>query len=190
MSVQLPERARVYLPTFEQLGAEFKLHPFLLAAIVDQETLCGTSPLLHPKGPSGTGDWARDPATGRRTGTYGHGRGIWQVDDRAHAAFCARRLPDGRWAWEDPLEGGRYAMAEVLVPALKALDGDVSLALSAYNCGVGNVRKVLAKLPLAAPFARRRSVDAITAHGTYAQAVMFRLACFTAGRDPELAGVR
>ena len=182
MRAALPLRLQAWWEWFEKSGGRHGLHPLLLAAICDRES--GGGVYLWPKGPAGTGDWVLrlNTATGRmeRVGDMGHGLGLMQIDRRWHPEFAAHRLQDGRFAWQVPEHNIEYATAKVLRPALDAL-GDLHLAVSAYNCGVGGVRKALKKLRAGADIhAQRLKADSATTHRNYSADVMMRFACFEA----------
>lgn len=169
---RFPDRIAQWEPVLFELHRRHGIHRLLSGALMDRETRGGTSPLLRPLGPSGKGD-------------AGHGHGVWQLDDRSHAAFLLERLPDGRFKWEDPLEAGDYAMRTVLLPALRLFKGDLHFALCAWNAGAGAVKAVLAKAPAhSALAALHRMADGRTAHGDFASDVLFRMGCFAVGMDP------
>lgn len=167
----LPQRIAQWLPALLELEQRYRVHRLLNGGILDRETRGGTDTGLDRPGPSGRGDG-------------GHGHGLWQLDDRYHGEFLKKRLPDGRFAWEDPLEAGDYAMRAIFIPALRTFQGDVFLALAAYNAGPDAVRAGMAKAPARSPIAMvHRAADLRTARGDYAQDVLYRMACFAAGRD-------
>lgn len=171
--IYLPPRiAQWEDPALIELERRYRVHRLLSGALLDRESRGGEDPNMRPKGPSGRGD-------------NGHAYGLWQLDDRTHGAFLQERLPDGRFKWEDPLEAGDYAMRAVLVPAIRIFAGDLFLALCAYNAGPTAVKEAMGKAPMHSPLAvQHRAADTRTAHGDYAQDVVFRMACFAAGRDP------
>lgn len=127
----LPKRLRPWADFFEEAAKIFHLDPFLLAALCDRESLGGLA--LHPPGPEGTGDG-------------GWGLGLLQIDRRSHRAFCAAKLADGRFAWQDARRNILHGAA-IYASGLKALDGDEILAIAAYNAGVTRVKRVLASMP-------------------------------------------
>lgn len=152
----LPPRLRRWS---EQIGAAAELStvcPWLIAAVMERETQGGEAPGFFPNGdPAGTGDFGEEGTPSfrdRSKGELGHGRGLMQIDDRSHRLFIARKLGDGRFAWQDPLENIGYSaiylgrlIAHFAQPQLRL---DLKLALAAavasYNCGEGNVSKLLA----------------------------------------------
>ena len=86
------------------------LDPELLAAVAAQET----------GGPGSN-------AGANVVGDGGHGRGLFQIDDRWH--------PFARTAAAmDPLQNAEYA-AGMISGLLRRYDGDIRKALSAYNAG-------------------------------------------------------
>ena len=139
----------------EQCGG---LDPFILAAIIDRESLGGDA--LSPPGPAGTGD-------------NGHGRGLCQIDDRAFADWCNQLEPDGTPTWQVPAKNIAKG-AEVLHAALQALGFDYVAAIAAYNCGVHRVQDRLAFLPLTGKSARVAALDSLTTGGNYLSDVLAR----------------
>ncbi len=96
-------------------AARYGLDPRLLAAVAAQET----------GGPGSNG--------GRNiVGDGGHGRGIFQIDDRFHGfARTAQAM--------NPAANANYA-AGMISGLLRRFGGDVHKALSAYNAGDPNAR--------------------------------------------------
>jgi soluble lytic murein transglycosylase-like protein len=136
----------------------YGVDPLLLAAVIDRESLGGDA--LKPKGPAGTGDG-------------GHGRGLGQIDDRSHASFLAAKFDSGAPLWQDPTFNVLYA-AKLLRKNLDRF-GEEGPAVAAYNCGPGNVRAALARLPAGASADDRlAAVDQRTAHRNYASDVLRR----------------
>jgi Transglycosylase SLT domain len=85
----------------------------VLGAIMDRESAGGQT--LSPRGPTGTGDG-------------GHGRGLMQIDDRAHVEFTSGD------EWQDPQANVTYA-AKLLRSLYDASGGDLAKAVAAYNAG-------------------------------------------------------
>lgn len=111
-----------------------------LAAIMERESNGGAA--LSPSGPSGTGD-------------HGHGRGLMQMDDRAHPKEIALKDKDGNPLWQKALENIRMGR-DVYVLELRRYGGVKEHAIPAYNCGAGNVNKALAQ---------KKDPDSFTAAG-------------------------
>jgi Transglycosylase SLT domain len=99
-----------YAPQIASAAAKYGVDPTLLAAVAAQET----------GGPGANG--------GRNeVGDGGHGRGLFQIDDRWHDfAKTAAAM--------DPAQNADYA-AGMLSGLLKRYGGNVREALSAYNSG-------------------------------------------------------
>lgn len=120
--MNLPPRLQPYATLFADSGQRHGVDALLLAAICDRESRGGLA--LSPPGASGTGDG-------------GHGRGLMQIDDRAHSEWIATHR------WQDPainIDKG----AEVLAACFAAFPRGPDLAaIAAYNCGPGNVRKAI-----------------------------------------------
>jgi hypothetical protein len=85
----------------------------VLGAIMDRESAGGQT--LNPRGPTGVGD-------------FGHGRGLMQIDDRAHPEFTAGE------DWKDPQANITYG-AKLLRSLFDAGNGDLRAAIAAYNAG-------------------------------------------------------
>jgi peptidoglycan hydrolase-like protein with peptidoglycan-binding domain len=105
-------------------------------------------------------------------GDGGHGRGLFQVDDRSHAAFLRRHGVGGPGGIPPVAAAADYA-GQLLKDNLafgrgKGLAGDALLkfALSAYNAGAGGAWRSLQE---------RGDSDARTAHGNYARDVLERM---------------
>jgi hypothetical protein len=106
----------------EQAGRRWEVDPRLLAAVAAQET-------------GGPGS-----ASGRNVvGDGGHGRGLFQIDDRYHA--FARTA-----AAMDPAQNADYA-AHMLHDLLASNGGNVRAALSAYNAGSPDATGTLTTWP-------------------------------------------
>jgi hypothetical protein len=102
-----------FAPQIESAASRYGLNPRLLAAVAAQET----------GGPGGN--------SGRNVvGDGGHGRGLFQIDDRFHA--FARTA-----AAMNPAANADYA-ARMLSGLLHQYGGNVRMALSAYNAGDPN----------------------------------------------------
>lgn len=168
---QLPSRLLRWLPTVEPIAALYRLDPLLVLSVMDRESLGGDA--LTPKGPSGTGD-------------HGHGRGLMQVDDRAHKGFVAAVDDLGRPLWQDPAVNVLYG-CRLLRRLIDSLDGYEAGALAAYNAGLGRVRSVLARVPVDATDEHRLvMVDSVTTGQDYARDVLSRRERF-AGTTPTPA---
>lgn len=116
--------AQSYWPLVQAIAADVGVPAVTLLAIMWRESYFGLN--LTPPGPGGTGD-------------FGHGRGLMQIDDRAHAEWIREH------DWGDPAENIRKG-AQVLKEAhdffrAKGLvDGKLWQAtLAAYNAGAGRV---------------------------------------------------
>ncbi|GEL75525.1 transglycosylase SLT domain-containing protein [Myxococcus virescens] len=169
---QLPSRLSRWRSTVEPIAALYRLDPLLVYAVMDRESLGGDA--LTPKGPSGTGD-------------HGHGRGLMQVDDRAHKGFVSAVDDLGRPLWQDPSVNVLYG-CRLLRRNLDSLDGYMAGALAAYNAGLGRVRSALARLPPDATDAQRlAAVDGVTTGRDYASNVLSRRERF-AGSAPAASG--
>jgi soluble lytic murein transglycosylase-like protein len=159
----LPERLRRWLPLARIAEQLFGIEPLLVLAVMDRESLGGEA--LQPRGPTGSGD-------------KGHGRGLMQIDDRAHPTLAAAMLPSGK-----PLLGQAVfnilIAAEYLHDLVLAFDGfgcdPVPCAVAAYNCGPAKVRKALrdVKKPLVGADLLAR-LDPLTAGGNYVSDVLER----------------
>ncbi len=145
----------MYWPQFCASGAKHGLCPYLLAAICWRETRAGMATQLSKPGPTGTGDG-------------GHGKGLMQVDDRWHAAFVSKVLPDGRMAWQDPASNIDYGAA-VLAECVQAFPGEIGLAVAAYNAGATRVKKAASRANT--PSARLAAADLYTTNN-YASGVL------------------
>ena len=152
----LPARLARYSYLFSLAESYFGVDPFLMAAIMDRESLGGNA--LKPLGPGGVGDG-------------GHGRGLYQIDDRSHASFCAARFDSGGTLWADPLFNAAYAF-RLFAKNLKECNGDTLTAIAGYNAGIG--RAITAGKN---PDARQRQLDLdkITTGGDYVSDVLDRV---------------
>lgn len=173
----IPPRAKVYAPVVLRVAYEQSISPYIIAAIMERESLSGEA--LKPKGPGGTGDG-------------GHGRGLMQIDDRTWTSWLATH------DWTDPytcvLKGVQilkdnlifFSRAGVHPPVVvregyaarcgvpvgtyadvRPLTGTAQwqAAIAAYNTGAGNVLKALAA---------GLSADTTTAHANYSTDVLSR----------------
>jgi peptidoglycan hydrolase-like protein with peptidoglycan-binding domain len=106
-------------------------------------------------------------------GDGGHGRGVFQIDDRSHDEWLRRHGAGGPGA-VPPVEDAAAYAAEILAGNLaygrsKGLSGDALLrfAVSAYNAGAGGAWRGMAE---------RGDPDARTAHANYGRDVLERMA--------------
>ncbi|MBZ5499720.1 MAG: hypothetical protein LAP85_25245 [Acidobacteriia bacterium] len=142
-------------------GAELYQHrEGIMGGILMRETLGGKSKLL--KDVFGTPDNPADDV-----GNNGHGRGLFQIDDRSFPEFCTGEK------WKDPRLNGLFA-AEVLAKKRQAIQilarrkslrvPDLERAsIAGYNCGEGKVLQALAQ---------KMDVDTYTAHANYSADVL------------------
>lgn len=131
LTARLPARVARWANLFVAAELCFGVDPYVLAAIIDRESLGGDA--LTPKGPAGTGD-------------HGHGRGLGQIDDRYHHRFVHAGFDDGRPLWKHPVFNVMYA-AWLLGRNLGLANGDYPVAIAAYNCGASRALAVLKELP-------------------------------------------
>lgn len=124
-------RLTPHLGTLEDVGLICKRDPALLAAVMLRETWAGWAPGYEPPGDhNGKGD-------------HGHGRGLFQIDDRGPFKHL---IPAPGVDW--PVETQAYAACEVLedaelklrahFPSLPAAALEEAM-LCAYNAGVDRV---------------------------------------------------
>lgn len=110
ITTSLARAGVTFAPEIAQAARQNRLDPALLAAVAAQET----------GGPGSNGG-------ANIVGDGGHGRGLFQIDDRWHAfAASAAAL--------NPAKNADYA-AGMLSGLLRRYGGDVHKALSAYNSG-------------------------------------------------------
>ena len=171
--MSLPRRLQPYWPLVQASAERHGLNPYVLAGIMDRESLCGFA--LEPTGPAGTGDG-------------GHGRGLMQVDARYHSAFCAQ-VVDGKTLWQDPACNIDYG-AGILAGELLAF-GDmgecaVVCAIAAYNAGRARVREAASHVTAPrTPEAVTLAVDPLTTHKDYVRDVMRRALQFRSDDAPR-----
>lgn len=125
-------------------------------------------------------------------GDGGHGRGVFQIDDRSHSAWLRRQGAHGSGGIPPVAAAADYAAAllrdNLAFGRSKGLAGDplFKFALSAYNAGAGGAWRALQD---------RGDSDARTAHGNYGRDVLGRLRAVQAWLDggeapPERATLR
>jgi hypothetical protein len=154
----LPKSGQRYAQSFLHAADAFGLSPFLLAAICDRESRYGAA--LAPD----------------LTGDCGHGRGLMQIDDRAHPEWIALG------AWRDPAQNvlkGAHVLADARAFFCRAPRQHVVLGtFAAQRRGVSPGR-----YPDPRPLADEALVRAaVAAYNTGAQNVLMSLAC---GADPD-----
>lgn len=155
------------------------LQPSLICAVGSRESNWGLSPDMHPKGPSGTGDWAKRHGKLPPDG-LGWGRGLMQAD---YAASDFAKDPS---KWPDPRQNIEFGCNELALdlghyetrfPNISKAN-QLKAAIAAYNTGPGNVDHSLSK---------GRDVDSTTAGGDYSADVLSRAAWFQAkGFDDQI----
>lgn len=171
----------VYRSFILEAAGEYGIEPAVISGIGSRESGWGTSPLLKPKGPSGTGDWAKRkprsspplrgnlPADGQ-----GFGRGLMQIDWDSHEFARTGN-------WRSPRENILYG-AKTLYNKLNFLEkSGVNLSqasllragIASYNAGEGNILKVLRN-----PQRGIDHVDDPTAHRNYSADVLARAIWF------------
>lgn len=137
----------------------FGVDAYLVAAVMDRESLCGEA--LSPKGPEGTGD-------------SGNGLGLMQIDRRHHGDFVAELLPNGLPAWTDASRNIEYG-TRLLRDNILAFNGNEALAVGAYNAGVAGIRRALRKAGLPSEYEAQQAVaDSVTTGGNYVTDVFGR----------------
>ena len=106
-------------------------------------------------------------------GDGGHGRGVFQIDDRSHGEWLRRHGAGASGAVPSVADAAAYA-AEILGGNLafgraRGLAGDALLrfAVAAYNAGAGGAWRGLTE---------HGDADARTAHGNYGRDVLERMA--------------
>ena len=167
MSHKIPQRLQRWLPMARLAEQVYGVDPLLVLAVMDRESLGGEA--LQPRGPTGTGD-------------HGHGRGLMQIDDRAHPTLAAAMLPWGQPLLESAafniLTGAGYLSHLVMDFDGTGCDPE-PCAVAAYNCGPGKVRKALRELkkPLHGE-ALVKLLDPLTASGNYVSDVLKRRSKF------------
>lgn len=154
----MPLRLAQWAPQLEAVALCYpSVDPFLLAAIIDRESLGGLA--LAPPGPGGLGDG-------------GHGHGLGQIDDRSHGSFLAAKFEDGDSLWAEPAWNLLYA-GRLLSKLLHATAGDVPVSVAAYNCGLHRAQSALAPLPQVGTRAQRiAALDKVTTGGNYVSEVL------------------
>ena len=175
--------ATKYLAAIQKAAQQFSVAPSLICAIGSRESNWGQGSDMHPKGPAGTGDWARrDPA---RWGYpmppdgLGWGRGLMQVD-YAQSDF-------GKTGnWQDPeanITFGADELAGNIAYFKSHAHGSADplrAAVAAYNCGRGNVNRAITN---------NVDVDAFTTGHNYSQDVTARAAWFKSNGFDDLPAI-
>ena len=147
---------------------KYSLEPSLICAIGSRESNWGRS--LKPKGPTGTGDWARRngklPPDGK-----GWGRGLMQAD------YAASDFAKDFDKWSKPEQNIDFGcnelyrdlqLFEAKYPQLSEEDR-LKAGIASYNTGPGNVERSIL---------RQRDVDYTTAGHDYSADVLTRMAFF------------
>ena len=149
------EAAQKYRSFVEEGADKFGFPLSIIAGVGSRESHWGL--ILNPPEPAGTGD-------------FGHGRGLMQIDDRAHPRF----ISTGKW--KDPKENILYG-CQVLADSRAFMQRRTNLqgkellrgALAGYNAGPGNALK---------GWRDRGNVDFFTAGRDYGKNVLSRAGWF------------
>jgi len=168
MGQTLPQRLRRWMAYLKAAELCFNIDPLLVAAVMDRESNGGDA--LDPSGPAGTGDG-------------GHGRGLMQIDDRAHPTLAAALAPWGQPLLASPALNiliGAGFLAH-LARGFEAMTEDPWLpAIAAYNRGPTRVRQILAEVGSNPTRAELISaLDAGSAGNNYVSDVLRRRETFT-----------
>lgn len=187
-TLALPDYAKQYAEVIQQVAKEENLSPYLLAAIMNNETRYGTSRSCSVQGPACLGD-------------AGHGHGLMQIDDRSHQEFLSKVDENGTPLWSIPYHNIKYGAGvfkkarsyfasrprtptvvvkssdRILTPGTYAdprpLEGDFLLAaaLAAYNAGTIRPLQAIASGadPDVVTYSKRYSADAIAHMSTLIQ---------------------
>ena len=162
-----------YRSIIDKVAAGSGIDPAIIWGIGSRETGWGTSSLLKPSGPTGTGDWSKRPNNryagedGLPADKLGWGRGLMQIDYAWHEFARSGN-------WRDAEANIRYGIQTVFAGKLMYLkklypglsdDALTKAAISAYNCGEGIVAKAIRD---------GFDTDKFTAHGNYAGDVIAR----------------
>jgi hypothetical protein len=171
-----------YGTSIKASASAHNLQPSIICAVGSRESNWGLSPDMHPKGPSGTGDWAKRHGKMPPDG-LGWGRGLMQAD------YAASSFAKDAAEWTDPRQNIEFGCNELAsdlhhyktrfpdLPEEKQLQA----AIAAYNTGPGNVDHSLSK---------GRDVDSTTAGHDYSTDVLSRAAWFKAkGFDDHIATI-
>lgn len=177
----LPRHTQAYWPLIQEAAKKYALDAYLLAAIMDRESLCGRA--LTPEGPTGTGD-------------NGNGLGLMQIDAREWPDFAAQRMPDGSLAWQDParniakgasvlLSGfalaGSHFRPRNLHEAGEYGDALEMIAVAAYNAGFHRVFSAVMETTMPCGLESvLQACDRCTTGGDYATDVLRRRERFAA----------
>lgn len=150
--------AKVYADYIRYAAQEAGVHQSVICGIGSRESRWGLA--LTPPFPHGTGDFAKRngalPPDGK-----GWGRGIMQIDYRAHE-FARKgewRDPGKNIAYAGKVLGDNIKVLAKRRPELHGMDL-LRASIAAYNCGAGNVIKALEY---------GRGVDYYTAHRDYSR---------------------
>lgn len=133
------------MPHFVASSARNGVPLHVLLGVASRETHCGA--LIERTG------WRGDA---------GHGRGVMQIDDRAHPAFVTSHRDDDHAA---NIEYG----AAYLASLARTFGGYTKAALAAYNAGPGNVQQAVAA---------GRDPDSVTTGRDYGADVLSRATAF------------
>ena len=139
-----------YGAVIAEAAARYRHREEVMAGICMRETEGGLSKLLDKPGPEGRGDCeVKTLPDGSKVKVY-HGHGLFQIDDRSFPKFCASEK------WKDPLEnalaaaeclaGKRQTIARLAPKKGLEVPDLERAAIAGYNCGEGNVLKVLAEM--------------------------------------------
>ena len=170
---ELPS-ALAFKDLIEQAAADNSVPPDIVAAIGSVESAWGTSALMQPNGPAGTGDRKpREPNPPQRPGSMppdglGFGRGLMQIDWDAHDFARTGNWQDAGanigFACKLLAENRDQCRSKLKLSA----DDAMRTAIAAYNAGFGGTSALIKANGLKAAFAP----------GTYAAKVLARVDFF------------
>lgn len=141
---RLPAHLLQWAPQFLMAELCFGVDPFLMAALCERESQGGET--LDPQGPAGVGD-------------AGHGKGLFQIDDRGHPGYTNAYADSGVPLWSQPTLNTAYA-AWLYSRNLSHCGNDNIVAIAAYNCGL--TRAIRAVNGIATPSRKIAALDAVT----------------------------
>ena len=149
---RLPTHLVQWAPQFSMAETCFGLDPYLMAAICERES---------------KGQW-------NVVGDSGHGRGLFQIDDRSHSGFTGARFDDSSPLWANPTLNAAYA-ARLFSHNLRGAGGDLIVAVGAYNCGLS--RAIHVASTAATPLDKIKALDQVTTNN-YVSGVLSLYATF------------